>query len=404
MLFAACGGESTPPPGDGTTGDDSPPNMCEPLGAIGQFTRRAGNPRIIAGATFTDNKRDIGFADPDIRFDATANRFDLYYSAEHSAAFGTAGSQVIRRATSPDRMVWTVGDVPALAVNPSLSAWDSATTEAPSVVFDPDAPADRRYLMLYSGSKATFPNYTFADSSIGAAISADGITFTRISAADSPHGEAGLVFKTSDVYPGIGIAQFGVLDDPEVVLQDGIYHLFFSSFACDGTNCANVTKTGVGHATSTDGIHWTNAQTPVRSLLRASADERTGGRAPSVIYDAAHCRWELWQTNDAAGETSPQPVSLDNTAGVWHAESSDALQWSIFYTSPRDVSWSSTQPDAGETLGIRAGFDITQQSNGRVMMYVGYDDDNVPAGSTLPTASGTTSGVMTLNVATRDVP
>jgi hypothetical protein len=89
---------------------------------------------------------------------------------------------------------------------------------------------------------------------------------------------------------------------------------------------------------------------------------------------------------------------------VYKAESSDGVAWSIFHTSPRDVSWSASPSAAGEALGVRTGFDVAQQSNGRVMVYVGYDDDNVPAGSTLPTASGTTPGVMTINVATRDVP
>jgi hypothetical protein len=38
------------------------------------------------------------------------------------------------------------------------------------------------------------------------------------------------------------------------------------------------------------------------------------------------------------------------------------------------------------------------------MMFVGYDDQNVPAGSTLPSGIGVRSGVMTINVATRDLP
>jgi hypothetical protein len=40
------------------------------------------------------------------------------------------------------------------------------------------------------------------------------------------------------------------------------------------------------------------------------------------------------------------------------------------------------------------------------MLYVGFDDQNVPAGYALPdrTAQGFRDGVMTLNVATRDLP
>ncbi len=378
-------------------------NQCQALPAIGQFTRRNGNPEIIAGAMFSDNKLDVAFSDPDLRFDTTTNRFELYYTAEHSTAFGVAGTQVIRRATSLDRMTWVVGDVPALEPSTGAAAWDRATTEAPSVVFNPSAPADRRYLMMYSGSAGAFPHpgYDFPASQIGAAFSADGVTFTRVPVAESPHGQAGLVLTTEQIYQG---ALGAVIDDPEVVIEDGVYHLFFSSFSCKDTNCATTANRGVGHATSTDGITWALAQSPVRSLMRASADNTTGGVAPSAIYDAVHCRWELWQSNDLAADTTSQPVVLENTAGIWHAESSDALQWSIFYSSQRDVTWNAAAPAAGEKLGMRTGADVADVSGGRVMVYVGYDDQNVPANSTLPTSNAARPGVMTLNIATRDVP
>lgn len=400
LFLVACGGND-PPPSDGSAAD-TPPSECQALPAIGQFTRRSGNPEIVAGATFTDAKLDIGFSDPDLRFDTTSNQFELYYTAEHSTAFGTPGTQVIRRATSPDRMTWTVADAPVLEPSIDVNAWDHATTEAPSVVFNPAAPADRRYLMMYSGSARAFPHpgYEFPEARIGAAFSADGITWTRVSAAESPHGQVGLVLTAQQVYQN---AIGAVVDDPEVVIQDGVYHLFFSSFSCDGTDCANRVNSGVGHATSGDGVTWSIVQSPVKSLLEASIDNRSGGISPSAVYDAAHCRWELWQHKERGGEPA-QPVDLDNTSGVFHADSSDALQWSIFFTSPRDVSWNQVQPAAGEKLGMRTGFDVAELSGGRVMVYVGYDDQNVPANATLPTTNATRPGVMTINIATRDVP
>jgi len=404
VMFAACGGNDETPVTDASPVDVNPP-QCEALPAMGQFARRQGNPRLSAGATFTDGLIDTTITDPDVSFDAAANRFDLYYSAEHATAFGQVGNQVIRHATSPDRMTWTVDDAPVLEASADGAAWDRATTEAPSVVIDPAASADRRYLMVYAGSSAQFPNHPFPASSIGAAFSADGVTFTRVSAADSPHGEAGLVLTAADVYAGVGTGtKDGIVDDPELVLVDGVYHLFFTSFTCDGSGCANVIASGVAHATSTDGIHWVVAQAPVKSLLRASADDTTGGRAPSAIYDAVHCRWELWQTSDLPGDVAAQPVVLDNAAGVWHADSSDGIQWSVSFIGQRDVTWNQTSPAAGEALGLRAGADVAQVSSGRVMLMVGYDDQNVPAGSVLPTTAGTRAGVMTMNVITRDVP
>jgi hypothetical protein len=402
IVLAACGGDQPTQPGaDSAT--DTPPQMCEALPAMGQFTRRNGNPEIVAGATFTDGKLDVAFADPDLRFDATANRFELFYTAEHATAFGVAGTQVIRRATSPDRLAWTVDDAPALEPSTAIDAWDRATTEAPSVVVNPAAPADRRYLMMYAGSSQAFPHagYAFPESRIGAAFSADGVTWTRVAAADSPHGQAGLVLTAQQIYPG---AVGAIVDDPEVVLEDGIYHLFFSSFACMGADCATPIARGIGHATSADGITWTPAQSPVKSLLEASADDLTGGSSPAAIYDAVHCRWELWQHRDRGNDVASQPVQLESTAGVWHAESSDALQWSVFFAGQRDLAWNQAQPAAGEKLGLRTGFDVADFTGGRVMVYVGYDDANVPANAVLPTANATRAGVMTINIATRDVP
>ena len=203
------------------------------------------------------------------------------------------------------------------------------------------------------------------------------------------------------VYPG---AVDALVSDPELVLVDGTYHLWFSSFACKDANCATITDFGIAHATSPDGITWTPKEAPVRSLLRASADTKTGGQQPSVIYDAAHCRYELWLTSDLGAENDAQPVEFNNMMGVYKAESSDGITWSMNYTRPRDLQWDANAP--GEGLGLLTGADVAQSSTGRLMLYVGFDDENVPAGFALPdrTPQGFRSGVMTLNVATRDLP
>ena len=394
LVLAACGGGGSTAPD--ASGDGAPPDgtsQCKPIGAQGQFTRRAGNPRMIAGATFTDGKQDVSLRDPDVRWDAASSRYHLYYTASHATSFTASdGVPVVRRATSADRTTWTVDDAPSLALPTDANAWDATHLEAPTVVYNPDAPADRRYLMLYAGAAGAFPHASSSSPhyAIGAAFSADGITFTR----------ASRVLTGKQAYP---TATDAIVSDPELALVNGVYHLWFSSFACTGTNCETVLAIGIGHATSLDGITWTLGEAPVRSLLRASADTKTGGHHPSVVYDADHCRYELWLTSDAASDTSAQPVLLDNMAGMYKAESTDGVSWSINYMRARDLLWSSTEP--GEHLGLQIGGDVTQNSTGRLMLYVAYDDENVPQGATLPDrAQGTRAGVMTLQLATRDLP
>jgi hypothetical protein len=408
LALGGCGGCEDPATADPDAAQadarpDTPASTCLALPAMGQFMRRAGNPRLLPGQPFSDGKISVGLADPDVSWNAGAARYELYYSAPHAALVTEVPEPVIRRATSPDRVTWTVDDVPVLRAPADPGAWDAARVEAPTVVENPAAPPDRRYLMLYAGAARAFPfpGYAFAEHRIGAAFSADGKSFTRVPAAQSPHGEDGLVLTGSQVY---GAAVGAVVSDPEVVLIGGVYHLWFSSFACDGAGCANVTNRGVAYATSLDGITWTVIEAPVRSLLRAAIDRTSGGRTPSVIYDEPHCRYELWQHGDLAADVEAQPVALANTAGVYRAESTDGRTWSIRYDRPRDLAWSAAAD--GEGLGMAAGLDVAQNATGRLMLYVGYDDEDVPAGFTLPdrATAAPRPGVTALNVATRDLP
>ena len=403
LLMAACGDDGATPVDAPPTPIDAPPGMCQTQGAIGQFIRRAPNPKTLSpalGAAFSDGKMDIHLADPDVHWDGST--WGAYWAAKHGTSYTSNDLvPVIRRATSTDRMTWTIDDAPSLIASTDATAWDRVDTEAPTVVFNPNAPADRRYLMLYAGSDGPFPHaaHSFANYQIGAAFSADGKTFTRIPAAMSPHGKDGLVLTGEQVYPA---GSDGIVADPELVLVNGVYHLYFSSFSCSGTDCATVQTFGVAHAYSGDGITWTVEEAPIRSLLRTSA-LTSGGQQPSVIYDADRCKWEMWLRSDNTGDTSAQPVSFNNMAGVYRAESTDGENWSVNFAFQRDFAWLSNE--AGEELGLRTGADVAANGTGRLMLYVGFDDDNVPTDFALPLrAGGTTPGVFTLNVATRDLP
>lgn len=400
LLAWGCGGDDAAVIPDAPSVTPDAPPTCRPQSAVGSFYRRQPNPRFIAGRTFSDALVDTAIADPDLRWDGSL--WHLYYQTPHGSSFNTPGPQIIRHATSSDLVTWTFDEAASLAVPTDSAAWDATHVETPTVVYDPAAPAERRYLLLYAGASGTLPGYTFPAYAIGAAFSADGKTFSRVPASESPHGQDGLVLTGADVYPGAGGA---IVADPEVVLVGGTYHLWFSSFSCAGANCGTVTAFGIGHATSTDGIHWAVDAAPIPSLSRASADPTTGGAQPSVIYDDVHCRWELWLTSDSPPtENDDQPVEFNNMVGVWRATSTDGSTWSINYSFARDFVWDASAP--GEHLGLLTGADIAAVGGGRYMVYVGFDDQNVPTGSFLPdrTATGYRPGVMTLNLATRDAP
>jgi len=396
LFIAACGDDG------GNVVQDAPPQeidaavqTCQPQGAIGAFYRRNPNPRIIAGShTFTDGQLDTAIADPNLLWDGTT--WHLYYQSPHGATFNPPGPMVIRHATSPDLTTWTFQDAPAFTV--SASGWDSTHTETPTVAYDPNAAADRRYILMYSGANQTFPHagYAFSDYAIGVAFSADGTTFTR------PSTNGGKVLDASQVYSA---STDGVVADPELVIVNGTYHLWFSSFGCSGTNCATVDRYGIAHATSTDAITWTIEAAPVMTLLATSSMLTTGYSQPSVIYDELHCRWEIWmadQTKTGTGGTDTQPVNFNNMAGVLRATSTNGTSWTK--DTMRDLTWDASAD--GEAMGLLTGADVAQKGTGRYMVYVGFDDQNVPANSYLPTRTDPffAAGVMTLNLATRDAP
>jgi hypothetical protein len=400
FILAACGDDAAVVPDGQVVMPDMVEQVCLPQSAVGSFYRRQPNPRFVAGRMYSDGAKDTAIADPDLRWDGST--WHLYYQSPHGMTFNPPGPMVIRHATSTDLATWSFDETPALTGTGDSAAWDATHNETPSVAYNPDAPADRRYLLMYSGARGNLAGYAFPAYSIGAAFSADGKTFTRVSAVDSPKAKAGLVLTGADAYPGAGGA---LVADPEVVYAGGMYHLWFSSFACSGANCATVDAFGIGHATSPDGIHWTIDVAPIPSLLRMSANKATGGQQPSVIYDDVHCRWEMWLTSDSpATENDNQPIEFNNMVGVWHATSTNGTTWSINYSFARDFTWDQTA--SGEHLGLLTGADVAVKSTGRYMVYVGFDDQNVPSGSFLPdrTTTGFRSGVMTLNLATRDAP
>lgn len=405
LPVTACGGApADPPDAPGTDPDAAAPDahVCITPGATSPFTRRGDNPRLRAGTSF-DGLVDVTISDPDVHWDPATDGWRAYFMAARGESFAGPLTQTIREVRgSADGATWTLVDPPALTASASPAAWDHVNTETPTVVFNPDAPAERRYLLLYSGASEIAPGQSFPAYAIGAAFSADGVRFTRVAAGESPHGEAGLVLTGADVYPD---ADEALVADPEVLYHDGVYHLWFSSYGCTTTTtaCDSFAAFGVAHATSTDGVHWTpDAVSPVPGLLRDPGSPSSGGMQPSVVWDDVHCQYELWLTSDGPGENDAQPIEFNNTMGVWRATSDDGDAWTIDYQGERDLAWDPAAP--GEPLGMLTGNDGAVRGEQRLMLYVGFDDQQVPDGFFLPdrTPTGYRPGVMALGVATRD--
>jgi hypothetical protein len=385
LFILGCGddGGQVVPDG-GNALPDTSQQQCQAQGAVGTFYRRTPNPKLIAGGhSFTGSTIDTELTDPDLVWDEAGQLWHLYYYSPHGASFTSTGPGVIRHATSSNLTAWTFDDAPSLTV--AAGQWD-ANIGGPSVVIDPAASADHRFMMMYSGASTLSP----PDWGIGVAYSADGHVFTR----------AGQVLDGAQLQSA---SQRATVSDPDVVLANGMYHVWFSSFGCSGASCATTDVRGIGHATSPDGATWTLDNFAVPSLLRTAATKASGGERPTVVYDAPHCSWELWLTNEAsATENDNQTVDLESSSGLWRATSPNGMTWTINYAFARDFVWDGTAD--GEGLGMRSGADIALKSTGRYMLYTGFDDQGVPSDSTLPTGSGPASGVMTLNLATRDAP
>jgi hypothetical protein len=414
LAAVACGGDDSSDPGadagerdagadaggaDAGDADAGDAAACVAAGEAPAFARSEQNPALLPGTRFEDGLLDISISDPDVRWDEGNDVWRATWMGGHADSYVDDDMvQVIRSAQSADGTSWTVRDQPILAASSEAGAWDRVNTETPSVAVNPDAPPERRHLLLYSGASEPLGQHAFPAYAIGAAFSADGVTFTRVPADESPHGQAGLVLTAEDVF-----GTSGVVADPEVVWHDGLYHMWFSSFSCEGDGCLTVLAFGISHATSPDGIAWTpDEDSPLPSLQRIVGERTAGGQQPSVVRDAEHCRWEMWLTNDREEDVAAQPVDFNNAGGFYRAVSEDGIEWTVDYEQPRDLVWDEEAP--GEALGLLTGADVAARGDQRLMLYVGFDEQNVPPGFLLPVRGEpdmVIPGVFALDVATR---
>jgi len=336
-------------------------------------------PIITAGDRRDDGLLDIAVADPDVVYDMDTGVWHLWYQTRRASTYTSSDNQmVIRHAQSAGGgSSWSIDRKPALTLPGNPSAWDAAYTETPSVVYDSAAPEDRRYKLYYSGANGQhpmgFPNYQ-----IGLAVSADGRTFRRLSASESPYHQAGLILRIVEALPDVEALADGIIADPEAQLINGVYHLWFSSFVNDADG--KILAFGISHATSSDGIHWKpSANNPIPSLRNAN---NAGGQQPSVAWNPVLKRWEMWFTSDTEDEIVQIPSTFNPALGFWLATSKDAISWEVDYSAPRNVYWRPGSSD--EEYGLLTGAEVVIVNGARHLFYTGWGSVGVPEGFVVP--------------------
>jgi len=304
-------------------------SACGPVSST--WSRCAMEPLSTAGYQQPDGRYELSIGDPDVQFDPDAGEWLAWWSTGLAAQYSDTPQLGIKYAHSADGATWTIQ--PALTIEASTSAtdWDGSKVETPSVLIVPSNPPSMRYLLYYSG--APIATQTVNGSAvtwyqIGLATSADGTTFTRLPASQSPYGEAGLVLKGVDALPGMTGVADGTVADPEIASDGTTLHLFFSSMPVDSTYTP--LAFGISQATSTDGIHWTPASgNPIAAL--------SGSKGPSVVRDADGS-WEMFYQNDSATDLAQVPSTFNPQIGIWRATSPDLSAWTVPSTT-RDLEW-----------------------------------------------------------------
>jgi hypothetical protein len=336
LVLACSSTDATPSSADATAdsiqpvdaGNDSPapPDPCGPLGAT--WTRCAANPLARAGNQQADGRYQLSIGDPDVQFDATNKVWRAWWSTGMAAHYTDPTNQMgIKVAESPDGVAWTVQTEVTLAARPNTSDWDTFKLETPTVLIVPGNPPDKRYLMFYSGAPGTKPvnGGQVPWYQLGLAYSADGKTFTRLPAKDGPFANVntgygnndGLVLRGIDAFKGVAGVVDGLLADPEVVWDGSTIHLFYSSLAMSKSGPVWY---GIGHATSTDGVHWT-------VLDNGETASLSGGQGPSVVKGPAG--WEIYFHDDFMGDQAKVPTSFNPQYGIRRGTSANLAAWTV---------------------------------------------------------------------------
>jgi len=306
------------------------------------FSRDAMNP-VLTGV----NTNITNICDPSVLYDN--GMFRMWAGCvESDVTFAS-----VCYSESTDGTNWTT---PIIVFSPSNvpGAWDNSKTEIPTVIKDPtESDPLKRYKMWYGGADLLAPDVV---DSMGYAYSEDGISWTRLPAAQSPFGKDGLVLE-----PGIVNGDAGVVSDPTVLKVGSIYHVWYNSFGSGDSLY-------ISHATSPDGINWNrDPENPVLSPTEIWEGKGTGTIAadvshPSVLWDGSE--YKMWY----GSFDSTDFVRYD---GIGFATSADGSIWTKYNANPIFTP-DLTKP--GEQIGISSGPGVVLVGSEYHLFYCAIND------------------------------
>jgi predicted GH43/DUF377 family glycosyl hydrolase len=285
-------------------------------GAKAQFVweKYSSNPVIREWSFDYDDPNALKYAlDPTVMYDSTEGVFRMWFISQ---PYGGTGF-FVSTALSPDGQEWFLSfENPVMRT--SLSGFDVQSLQSPKVLRDGD-----EYKMYYTG----FDNVGITR--IGLATSIDGVTWQKYSgnpilAPDSAGWDSRLIGWS------------------DVLKKDSTYYIWYNGDSLGGSHWS-----GIGLATSSDGVHWTKH--PGNPVFQGGGTGWDGFEVatPTVVFKDS-LFYMVYQ-----GLATPGPYSFG-----W-AYSSDAIHWVRGGLSPIIVktdSWENVTIGTSDVVSLGGKF------------------------------------------------
>lgn len=281
--------------------------------------------------------------------------YHMWYCAKSAITDNWA----IGHATSPDEISWVKDTLNPVLTGGPFGSWDYDEVVNPSVLYD-----GSNFHMWYTGGHNGWYY------KIGYAWSSDAVTWLKYNDTTTTN----ILYANSDPVLTVGSAGWdeNIVEAPFVILEANSYIMWYR-----GAN--NSLASGIGRATSSDGINWMkdSKNNPVLTPGSASTWEKGFLRLGSVVFD--NTTYHLFYY---AGD-----LYMDFRIG--YASSQDGINWTK-YNDTTTIGTQFAQSDPILTWGPIGSWEDTQVMGASVildtqtsppifkMWYTGADNINTP--------------------------